>query len=106
MKGKEIIELLAKGVKVTINSDDPAYFQSYISDDLYALSKNYQLTEDQIIQLVRNAFEIAWLPEEEKKLYLAEVDALSRRKTINFYSYTGKGCTRVKQTITPNTGLE
>lgn len=80
MKGKEIIELLAKGVKVTINSDDPAYFQSYISDDLYALSKNYQLTEDQIIQLVRNAFEIAWLPEEEKKLYLAEVDAFVAEK--------------------------
>jgi adenosine deaminase len=35
-----------KGIKVTINSDDPAYFQSYISDDLYALSQNYQLTEE------------------------------------------------------------
>ncbi|KAA7765091.1 adenosine deaminase, partial [Salmonella enterica subsp. enterica serovar Lubbock] len=38
MKGKEIIELLEQGVKVTVNSDDPAYFQSYISDDLFALA--------------------------------------------------------------------
>lgn len=74
MKGKEIKELLHKGLKVTVNSDDPAYFQSYVSDDLMALAKKEDLTQDDIVQLVKNSFSIAWISEEEKKKYLAEVD--------------------------------
>lgn len=74
MKGKEILELLHQGVKVTINSDDPAYFQSYISDDMYALASQYNLTRADIIRLVKNAFEIAWISEDKKKAYLKQVD--------------------------------
>lgn len=75
MKGKEIIELLEQGVKVTVNSDDPAYFQSYISDDLYAVAENYFLTTEQVVQLVKNSFEIAWISDEEKVEYIQLVDA-------------------------------
>lgn len=74
MKGKEIVELLEAGVKVTVNSDDPAYFQSYVADDLYTLSQKYQLTADQVVRLVKNAFDIAWLSTEEKNDYLKQVD--------------------------------
>ena len=74
MKGKEIIELLNQGVKVTINSDDPAYFQSYISDYLFALSQKYELSSDQIVQLVKNAFEIAWTNDDNKKIFMNAVD--------------------------------
>jgi len=75
MKGKEIIELLEQGVKVTVNSDDPAYFQSYISDDLYALAENYSLTTEQVTQLAKNSFEIAWISEAEKENYIQLIDA-------------------------------
>lgn len=75
MKGKEIVELLEQGVKVTINSDDPAYFLSYVSDDLSTLAKAYDLTAAQVIQLVKNAFSIAWIPDAQKQAYLDEVDA-------------------------------
>lgn len=74
MKGKEIVELLHKGVKVTVNSDDPAYFQSYISDDYYALSENYNLTAEDVVQLAKNSFEIAWISDSEKADYLKLVD--------------------------------
>lgn len=74
MKGKEIIEWLHKGVKVTVNSDDPAYFQSYISDDLYALAMKYQLSREDLTQLVKNSFEVAWMSDEKKKAYLKELD--------------------------------
>ncbi len=74
MKGKEIIELLHKGIKVTVNSDDPAYFQSYISDDLYALATNYNLTKEDIIKIVKNSFEIAWITDEKKAVYLKQID--------------------------------
>ncbi len=74
MKEKEIKELLHKGVKVTINSDDPAYFRSYVADDLIAVAEAADLTQDDIVRLVKNTFEIAWISDEEKKAYLAEVD--------------------------------
>ena len=74
MKGKEILDLLHQGVKVTVNSDDPAYFQSYVSDDLYALATKYDLARQDVVQLVKNAFEIAWISDEKKKTYLKQVD--------------------------------
>ncbi len=74
MKGQEIKELLQKGVKVTINSDDPAYFGSYVADDLNAVAEAVDLNQDDIVRLVKNAFEIAWITDEEKEAYLAEVD--------------------------------
>lgn len=74
MKGKEIKDLLRKGVKVTVNSDDPAYFQSYISDDMIALTKAYELTEDDVVTLAKNSFDIAWMEDEEKQKYINQVD--------------------------------
>jgi adenine deaminase len=75
MKGNEIKDLLRKGVKVTVNSDDPAYFQSYISDDMITLAEAYDLTKDDIITLAKNSFDIAWISEEKKRNYLDAVDA-------------------------------
>lgn len=74
MKGKEIKDLLKKGAKVTVNSDDPAYFQSYISDDMFALATAYELTMDDVITLAKNSFDIAWLSEKEKQEYIDQVD--------------------------------
>lgn len=74
MKGKEIKELLHKGALVTVNSDDPAYFQSYIVNDMYTLADKYDLTKEDIIKLARNSFEVTWLPEEKKAEYLAMID--------------------------------
>lgn len=74
MKGEEILDLLRKGVKVTVNSDDPAYFQSYISDDMIALKNAYNLTKEDIITLAKNSFEIAWMDDAAKQRYLNEID--------------------------------
>lgn len=74
MKGREITELLRQGVKVTVNSDDPAYFQSYISDDMFTLADAYDLTQEDIVQLAKNSFEIAWMTQEKKDAYIQQID--------------------------------
>lgn len=74
MKGKEIKYLLDKGALVTVNSDDPAYFQSYISNDLYELAKKMDLDKEDIVKLVKNSFNVAWISDEEKENYLKQVD--------------------------------
>lgn len=74
MKGKEVKELLDQGVKVTINSDDPAYFKSYVSDDLIAVANYMELSEADVVKLVKNAFEIAWTSKANINQYLKQVD--------------------------------
>lgn len=74
MKGKEMQELLHQGIQITVNSDDPAYFQSYISDDLYALAQKYELSQDDVIQIARNSFNISWISDDKKKEYLEMID--------------------------------
>ena len=74
MKGKEVIDLLNAGVKVSINSDDPAYFKGYISDNYYALAQKYDLSKDKIVQLAKNSFETSWISQRQKQLYLDEID--------------------------------
>ncbi|KTC36827.1 adenosine deaminase [Pseudomonas sp. ABAC61] len=73
MKGREILQLLRAGVKVTVNSDDPAYFQSYVSDDLFALAQHYPMTPAEMVQLARNSFQVSWLPAVRKAAYLKEI---------------------------------
>jgi adenosine deaminase len=74
-KSSEIAKLLALGIRVTVNSDDPAYFGAYLSENLVRVEQDIGLGRAPLTQLVRNAFEIAWLPRRIKDGYLAELDA-------------------------------
>ena len=74
-KAREIRALLGRGVMVTVNSDDPAYFPGYVADNLAVLQREAELTRDDIVQVVRNAFSIAWLDEDERATYLGRLDA-------------------------------
>ena len=65
--------LLERGVKVTINSDDPAYFGGYIADNYVAAQRALDLSEDEIRQIARNSFEASFLESSEKNRYIAEL---------------------------------
>ena len=73
MKAPVIAGLLRDGVRVTVNSDDPAYFGGYVAENMLALARAADLTPAELVQLERNAFEIAWLPDERRAGYLAEL---------------------------------
>jgi len=75
MKSDEIVQLLRAGAKVTVNSDDPAYFGGYVGDNYAALAAQASLTEDDLVQLARNSFEASWLTPARRGAYLAAVDA-------------------------------
>ncbi|GAB5415215.1 MAG: adenosine deaminase [Congregibacter sp.] len=63
LTGDEIRQMLAKGMKATINSDDPAYFRAYMNENLQALVDDADFTRDELVTLTRNAFEVSWLPQ-------------------------------------------
>lgn len=70
----EIRRMLSLGMRPTINSDDPAYFRAYINENLEALLDEGGLTRAEILQLVKNAFTVAWLAPERRAAYLEKVD--------------------------------
>lgn len=78
MKGKEVLELLSKGVKVSIHSDDPAYFGGYVSDNYYAIADKYSLTKEQVVKLARNSFETSWISAEQKAIYIEELEKYAK----------------------------
>lgn len=69
MSGHNILSMLDQGVCVTVNSDDPAYFGGYLTENFIALSRALALTEAQARQLVANSIEASFA-EEERKLQL------------------------------------
>ncbi|KAF2817249.1 adenosine deaminase [Mytilinidion resinicola] len=69
-KGKEILQLLRTGVKVTVNSDDPAYFRGYMNENLTKMAEETDITREEIVQLQRNAFEVAWISERKREGFL------------------------------------
>lgn len=67
--------LLRRGLRVTINSDDPAYFGGYIGDNYVGTAQALGLSRDEMFQVARNSFEASFLSDAEKQRYLGEVDA-------------------------------
>jgi adenosine deaminase len=70
----EIKRMLQLGMRATINSDDPAYFRAYVNENLVALHEDGGVTRDEIVQLVKNSFAVAWIGDELRSTYLARVD--------------------------------
>lgn len=76
MKQHNIQRLLEKGVCVTVNSDDPAYFGGYMNDNFIAITEALDLTEDEIKTLALNSFEAAFLPQNEKQKWMDIIKSL------------------------------
>ncbi len=74
MEDHNLARLLAQGVCVTVNSDDPAYFGGYIGDNYRAIAKALPLSAPDLMTLARNAVEAAWLPAPRKAELIAEID--------------------------------
>ncbi|MBP8184912.1 MAG: adenosine deaminase [Pseudomonas sp.] len=52
-----ILQMLEMGVKVTVNSDDPAYFGGYVNENFIALHEGLGMTREQAQQLAQNSLD-------------------------------------------------
>jgi adenosine deaminase len=66
--------LLAMGAKVTLNSDDPAYFGGYLNDNIRAVQEAFHFDAATWYQLARNSFEASFAKAEEKAGWIARLD--------------------------------
>lgn len=63
------------GLKVTLNSDDPAEFNSgYMNQTLIGAVEGSGYTKEDLVRFMRNAFEGSWLPRESKDRYIKALD--------------------------------
>ncbi len=72
-----IDRMLVAGLKVTVNSDDPAYFGGYVADNYRAVAEARGLTRADLVQLAKNSITGCFLPPDEVARHLAAIDAVA-----------------------------
>jgi adenosine deaminase len=68
--------MLDRGLMVTVNSDDPAYFGGYVNQNYRAAAQALVLGRDQIAAIVRNGIDASLMPQSAKAALLAEVEGV------------------------------
>lgn len=63
-----------KGMKVTVNTDDPVFFKSDLLNEYWICYKELNFTMDEIKQLIINSFESTYLSENEKRTWIEKVE--------------------------------
>jgi len=66
MSKHNVVELLRMGLCVTINSDDPAYFGGYMTDNFIAVNDAHPMKMAEVAQFTLNAIEASFISDEEK----------------------------------------
>ncbi|GGX09348.1 adenosine deaminase [Aquimarina muelleri] len=74
LKDHPIIKMMDKGLLVTVNSDDPAYFGGYMNENYLGITKALDLSKKQITELVKNSFKASWLTSKEKEEKILQVE--------------------------------
>jgi adenosine deaminase len=74
MSAHPIDIMLAKNLRATVNSDDPAYFGGYIGENFKAVAKARGLSRAQLLTLARNSFLGAFLDDATRQDYLRRLD--------------------------------
>lgn len=73
LRDHNLARLLRRGVAVTINSDDPAYFGGYIADNYRATAAALELTAAELVTIAENAVRASLLPATAKTALLARI---------------------------------
>jgi adenosine deaminase len=74
MRRHPLKQMIDRGLFVTLNSDDPAYFGGYLNENFHAVREALDLDRGELEHIARNGFAASFLPAAEKAEALAEFD--------------------------------
>lgn len=74
LKNHPLKKMMDLGLKVTVNSDDPAYFGGQVNENYEAIQKALDLSKNDLYQLAKNSFQYSLLNENTKQAYLNELE--------------------------------
>jgi len=72
LKDHNLKQMLDMGLHVTVNSDDPAYFGGYITENFLSVQKELNLSKDDLMKLSLNAIEASFLDIKDKEKIIKE----------------------------------
>ena len=74
LKGHNLKKMMDRGLFVTINSDDPAYFGGYLNENYEQCMKELNLSENDMTVLLSNSFLASYLSPLEKGRYIEKIE--------------------------------
>ena len=77
LKNHNLATMLRRGVNVTINSDDPAYFGGYVAENYLQTAQALSLTNDDLKQLASNSIRASMLDAKTKQHHLQAIAVIS-----------------------------
>lgn len=69
-----------EGLMVTLNTDDPAMFQTSLNREYQIAMEQFGFSREQLREIARNSFEASFLPVEKKLRYLQQVDVYAKEE--------------------------
>jgi adenine deaminase len=79
MEDHNLKRLLDRGLCVTVNSDDPAYFGGYVAQNYLEVSRALGLSQADVTQLACNSIEASLLPDAKKQEWQEKIRAFAAR---------------------------
>jgi len=79
LRDHNFAKLLRRGVVLTINSDDPAYFGGYIGENYRATAAALKLTADELVTVAENAVRASFMPAQAKTSLLGQIRSAAAR---------------------------
>ena len=74
LKNHPLKKMMNLGLKVTINSDDPAYFGGQVNKNYIDIQEALDLTKKELYELAKNSFQYSLLEDSKKQQYLNELE--------------------------------
>ncbi|MCO1335795.1 adenosine deaminase [Microbulbifer sp. OS29] len=82
MSQHPILSLLDRGLCVTVNTDDPAYFGGYVNKNYLALSESLNMSKEQAKKLALNSFKASYISETEKQKWAEIIAAIETKVKV------------------------
>jgi adenosine deaminase len=73
LENHNLKKMLNRGLKVMVNSDDPAYFGGYLNKNLILAQSALNLSMEEIKTLIINSFESSFLDDIKKKEWIGKI---------------------------------
>jgi len=74
LKDHPLKKMMDLGLKVTINSDDPAFFGGQVNENYNQIQKALDLSKEDLYNLAKNSFKYSFLDTVTKEKYLNELE--------------------------------
>lgn len=74
LKNHPLKKMMDLGLKVTVNSDDPAYFGGQVNKNYLEIQEALNLSKSDLYQLAKNSFQYSLLDDHTKQIYLKELE--------------------------------